>query len=478
MTEPLASPQRLPRSLASRILGAVFVILLIGGFLVTLSTWWNGRQAARQSYDRILLGAAHDIAESIRVQNGAPLADLPVSAFELLAQAPEDRIYYAVRGAHGEFITGLDATLRIEAPARGGGAATRFFEAELNGEPARFVQLTRRFVERDFSGPVEVTVGQTLRARKAMTRALMFDALLPMAAAGLALLLMGWWVIRRALQPLEAITRDLARRDPYNLTPMATDALPRELQVMLGAMNRFMGRLDGQIEAMRNLISDTAHQLRTPVAAIRVQAETAASETDAPARARAMTRLLARSRSLGTLLDQLLSRALVVHRTDSAPRVSVDLREVALEIMERDDHSLLAPEADLRLEIGEDPVMVRADAFSLSEAARNLLGNALKHGQPPVVIGAECTGDEAVLWVRDSGPGPSEAVTARLGDRFNRSAGSREGSTGIGLSIVASVAAAFGGRVEMRRLTGEISGFRAALILPLDHTPLPPEEET
>lgn len=450
------------QSLAARVLGTVLAILLLGGLLVAASTWWNGRQAMRQAYDRILLGAASDIAESIRIQNGTAVVDLPVSAFELLAQAPDDRVFYAVTGPRGEFITGLDATLRIEAPQR---AATgpRYFDASLQGEPARFVQVVRHFVERDFSGPVEVIVGQTLRARKALTAELMLDALWPMALAGLALMLIAWVVIRSALRPLKALTEDLARRDPYDLTPMAADRVPRELQVMLQAMNRFMGRLDGQVEAMRNLISDTAHQLRTPVAAMRVQTETAIAEPEGPARLRALDKLLARSRSLGTLLDQLLSRALVVHRTDSAPRVPVDLREVALEIMERDDHALLAPGAELRLEIGEEPVMVRADAFSLGEAARNLLGNALKHGRQPVSIGAERRGPHAILWVRDSGPGPDDGVIGRLGDRFNRSAGSGEQSTGIGLSIVKSVAAAFGGTVEMSR---DDTGFRAALRLP------------
>ena len=122
------------------------------------------------------------------------------------------------------------------------------------------------------------------------------------------------------------------------------------------------------------------------------------------------------------------------------------------------------PEAELRLEIGDDPVMVRADAFSLNEAAHNLLGNALRHGQPPVSIGVQRRGGEAVLWVQDSGPGPQDSVIDRLGDRFNRNAGTREQSTGIGLSIVTAVATAFGGRIEMSRQAG---GFRAALILPV-----------
>ena len=241
--------------------------------------------------------------------------------------------------------------------------------------------------------------------------------------------------------------------------------LPSELQIMLGAINRFMARLDGQVEAMRNLISDTAHQLRTPVAAIQIHTEAAASEPDPEARERAFARLLGRTRSLGNLLDQLLSRALVVHRTDSVPRANVDLREVALDVMERDDHVVLAPEAELHLDIGEEPVIVRADAFSLGEAARNLLGNALRHGRQPVSIGVSKDGAEAYLWIQDSGPGPDASVIDRLGDRFNRSSASGEQSNGIGLSIVASVAAAFGGRVEM---STNDAGFRASLIFPAE----------
>ncbi|MCO6382640.1 sensor histidine kinase [Oceanicola sp. 502str15] len=455
-------------SLTARVLGTVLAILLVGGLLVAGSIWWNTRAAARQAYDRILFGAASDIAESIRIQQGAPVVELPVSAFELLAQAPDDRVYYAVLGPEGRLITGLGAARAIAPPTREG-AEARFFDDTLDGEAARFVRVTRAFVERDFAGSVEVVVGQTLRARGAMTTGLMLDALLPMAAAGLLLTLLAALVVRSALRPLDALVADLAQRDPYDLTPMPADALPRELGVMLGAMNRFMGRLDGQVEAMRTLISDTAHQLRTPVAAIQLHGESAVEETDEAARGRALARLVARTRSLRTLLDQLLSRALVVHRTDSVPRTPVDLREVALEVMERDDHAVLAPEAELRLEIGDAPVLVRADAFSLQEAAQNLLGNALKHGAPPVAIGAAREGGRAVLWVQDSGSGPEAEVIARLGDRFNRTADSHEQGTGIGLSIVAKVASAFGGKVEMGR---NAQGFRAALVLPAE------EEET
>jgi two-component system sensor histidine kinase TctE len=442
----------------------VLLILLLGGVLVSVSTWMNGRQAARQAYDRILLGAASDIAESIRIQNGEPFVDLPVSAFELLSQAPDDRVHYAVRGPGGRFVTGLDAT-PITPPDPPAGLRPVHFDGSLQGEPARFVQVTRRFAERDFSGDVTVVVGQTLRARRAMALGLMLDALVPMALAGVALVVMAWLAIRSAVRPLGALAEDLSRRDPRDLTPMETGGLPRELALVQAAMNRFMQRLDRQMSATRTLISDSAHQLRTPVAAIRAQAETILEEPDPQARDRALGRLLGRTRSLGSLLDQLLSRALVIHRTDSAPRVAFDLRETALDLVERRDHDLIAPGAEVRLDLGEAPVIVHADAFSVGEAARNLMVNALKHGVPPVVIGVSRRGDSAVLWVQDTGPGPDPAMAERLGQRFERSAASGEDGSGLGLSIVHAVAAAFGGRVEMTR---EAEGFRAALVLPSD----------
>ena len=145
-TVPPSHTPSLPPSLSSRVIKAVLLILLVGGLLVAGATLYNGRLAARQSYDRILLGAAQDIAGSIHIQSGRPIVDLPVSAFELLAQAPEDRIHYAVRGPGNTLITGLDET-DIAPPARRGGASSgpEFFDARLNGEPARFVRVTRRF---------------------------------------------------------------------------------------------------------------------------------------------------------------------------------------------------------------------------------------------------------------------------------------------------------------------------------------------
>ncbi|KMK66186.1 sensor histidine kinase [Puniceibacterium sp. IMCC21224] len=447
-------------SLTSRVTLAFAALLILSGIFVSLAAFAYGRQAAREAYDRLLVGAARDIAASVTVQDGRAVVDLPVSAFELLALAPDDRIAYRVIGPNGDTLTGFDD---VSPPSATRGATLVYYDAPFLGETARYAALTRRFAERSLSGTVQVIVGQTVRAREALALDLTRKALLALGLFGAVLLALAWLVLRQALKPLDRIGATLTTRDPYDLTPMDPDA-PREAAVMIEALNGFMARLDRQMGAMRSLISDTAHQLRTPVAALRAQADLAADEPDEDRRRALVERIHRRSVALGRLLDQMLSRALVIHRIDSVRREQVDLRDVALVVFEAGDHTLLAPGAEVRLDIGADPVTVLGDPLSLAEAARNLLGNALKHGQAPVRIGASQEAGHGLLWVKDAGPGPAEDMHAQGFDRFARTAASKGDSAGLGLSIAAAVAEAFDGRLE---LAPGPDGFRAALILPL-----------
>ncbi|MEY8881797.1 sensor histidine kinase [Donghicola sp. XS_ASV15] len=458
MNEPLTATAR-QRSLSSRVVIGVLSLLLIGGIIVAIASFAYGRQAARQAYDRLLLGAANDITESITIIGGEPLTDLPVSAFQLLALAPDDRVAYAVRGSRGQLLTGQD---HVRLPQSSTTSGPVFYDAPMQDEAARFVTVYRRFAERDFSGTVSVTVGQTLAARNVMALGLTRDALIASLVAGLALMVLATLVIRNAMAPLNKIADELLDRDPYDLTPMDRN-VPAEVSVMIDAMNRFMLRLDRQVSSMRHLISDTAHQLRTPVAAIRAQSELIVEATDEDVRNQMVTRLTRRSRSLGELLDQMLSRALVIHRSDSAPPLPVDLRDIALNVVETRDHELLSPETVVELRIGPDEVIVLADEISLVEAAKNMFNNALRHGQSPVVIGVSQHGDTAEIWVEDAGSGPPADILDRIGERFERSAASTGRSAGLGLSIVRSVANAFQGELSMGR--GD-SGFRVTFTLP------------
>jgi two-component system sensor histidine kinase TctE len=444
-------------SLMARVMLGVLALLVAGGLIVAIASLAYGKQAARQSYDRLLLGAAQDIAESTKIVDGAPIVDLPVSAFSLLSLALDDRISYAVRDENGVLLTGYDTS-----PMSRDRSDQVLFDADLQGEDARFATITRRFAERDYSGTVYFTVGHTLRARNVMAVELTETALMGVGVAGLILLICAFFVIRSTMRPLEHMTSDLIERDPYDLTPMSTKG-PAEVTVAIAAMNQFMRRLDRQVGAMRNLISDTAHQLRTPVAAIRAHAELLGEQGTPEQQQLGLDRLLKRTRSLGSLLDQMLSRAMVIHRTDNAPPLAIDLRDIALHVVELKDHMVLSPDAVVELVIDDDEVIVLADEISLREAVKNMLTNALKHGASPIRIGVTSTGAMGEIWVSDAGPGPSVEMLGRIGDRFERFAASKGTSAGLGLSIVNAVAEAFGGTMH----TGVVDGaFRVTIALP------------
>lgn len=444
-------------SLTTRVAFGIAFLLIFGGVIVSIAAFAYGREAARSAYDRLLLGAATNIASAISVQDGSPEIELPVSAFELLALAPDDRIGYRIIGPDGGTLTGYE-----ELTLPGGRSELRegFFDGEFFGEPARFAVVSRRFAERKLNGTLKVVVGQTLQARNAMAYDITRNALYVLAASGLAMVLLAMVVVRSVLKPLETMAGGLSARDPHDLTPLDT-AVPRETAVMIRALNGFMARLDRQMNSMRHLISDTAHQLRTPVAALRAQADLFTDEADLARKEKVVERIQTRTASLGRLLDQMLAQALVIHRGDSARREAVDMRDIALDVFEEGDHQVLNPELDVLLEIGESPVIVMADEPSLKEALKNLLNNAVKYGASPVRIGATQTSARAAIWVEDSGEGPEDQVLAELGSRFNKATLSRQASSGLGLAIAHSVAVSFGGELKLEK-TGE-GTFRASL---------------
>ncbi|WP_143594949.1 sensor histidine kinase [Thioclava sp. DLFJ4-1] len=449
------------RSLTARLVTGLSGLMIVGGLILALAAFAYGRAAARDAFDRLLVGAANDIAASISIRDGAPVVDLPVSAFELLALAPDDRIAYQVSGPKGAVLTGYEDLPRPGTTAQD----SELYDARFKGEPARYIRVTRRFAERQFSGTVEVIVGQTLRARTQLALSITRNALGGLAVGGIAMLAFAIIIVHSALRPLERLAHRISERDPQDLTPIRA-AVPREVDVLVQATNGFMGRLDRQFATMKSLISDTAHQLRTPVAALRAQSDLAAEEDDPAQRAQIVAKMHSGTVRLSRLLDQMLSRALVIHRADSARRERVDLRNIALDIFEEGDHAALAPGSEIRLEIAEAEVPVLADELSLSEAAKNLLGNALSHGEAPVTIGADMRDGRARLWVRDAGPGPTPELRARLGERFapgHSDTRRRGASSGLGLAIAQSVAETYGGTLEME---SDAAGFTIAITLP------------
>lgn len=443
-------------SLTLRLGAALALVFAAGGLAVALAAFAYGRHAAQQSYDRLLLGAANQIAGSVSIRDGHVMVDLPVAAFQLLSLAPEDRIAYAVLDPAGRVITGYDSLTPLP-------PGETFGNGSFTGERIRIAQVRRPFAERTFSGNVTVVVGQTTRARAELAWAITRGALLAAAVAGLVICLLAVFAVRSSLRPLRQIERALMARPVQDLTPIDV-AVPAEIGSLVATLNRFIARLDRQFDTMKSLIADTSHQLRTPIAALRAQASLAAEERD-PERLRTiLSRIHDRAAGLGRLTDQLLNHALIIHRAEAAPLDRIDLRTVAIRAAEETDHDLFSSGLELALDLPEEEVPCRGDPLSLVEAVKNLAGNALRHGQAPVVLFVATGPEGPVIGTRDRGPGIPAGHWPDAATRYARKTGVSPHSAGLGLAIAAAVARAHGGRLGFARPAA--GGFEAALHLP------------
>ncbi len=456
MTESAVRP-RFSSSLRFRLAVGIILVLAIGGVAVAFAAFAYGRNAAQQSFDRLLVGAATQIAGSLRLSDGKVVVDIPVSAFELLSLAPRDRVVYGVFRDDGTLITGYD----ILSPPD---SDSIFFTGSFAGESARFVRVTRQFAERSFLGSVDVVIGQTTEARRELAQQITQNALIAVSAIGVVMSALAALAVQSALSPLQRIERDIVARSSKDLTPVDLN-VPQEISSLVHALNRFIARIDRQFHVMRTLIADASHQLRTPIAALRAQAELAAEETDRERTLRIVERIHERSKNLSRLTDQLLSHALIIHRADTVDLEPVDLRTVATEAVDQMDQSMSDVDRAIRLALPEGPVICNGDMLSLAEACKNLINNALNHGKSPVTVFVQGQGRLAHIGVRDRGTGIPETMWQNAGSRFTKNAGVSAKSAGLGLAIVNAVAEAHGGQMRIERPSE--TAFEVSLELPL-----------
>lgn len=422
-------------SVVSRLVLVLTALLVVTACVGVYAAYSYGRSAADQVFDRLLTGAALQIAERISVIDGHTIVDLPLSAFELLSLEPNDRIFYRVVGPAGSTLTGFEA---LALPPGRADKDQVIYQTTYRGAPVRAILVHRRIAEQSVSGDTLVIVAHTMEARTALARDIATRAMAAVAAAAVVIIAITLWAARFALTPLGKMENAIKARDPLDLQPFTGEA-PREVEALVAAINNFMGRLDRHVRGMQDFVADTAHQMRTPITAMRAQAELALEEENPERLKLALIKIRRRAIGVSRLMEQLLSQALIIHRVDTTPMVQLDFRRVVLEA-EREYRTFAQVAGDgIILDFPEDEVNVTGDAFSLREAVKNLLANAFIHGKPPVTLHVFVSPEGcAVLQISDSGAGLTPEVVARLGRRYARNEDMPE-SAGLGIAIVCRV---------------------------------------
>lgn len=462
---------RPPRSLRNRlligILGPVMVFLMVNASVL----YRQALQAADTAYDRTLLATAKSIGEQLEVVdrgNGPQLQGaMSYAALEAFEADNRSRLYYRVNGFNGEMVSGFEGLQQWtgQIPQQPVYAAlVDFYDDRYLGTPVRVAVLLQPVAGAQGQGMATVQVAETLELRESLARQLLLDTLWRQVAIMVLIAAVVAAVVHHATRPVQQLSQELLARPENDLRPLPTDGAPSELLPLLEATNQHMDRLAGVLDHQKRFVRDASHQLRTPLAVLKTQVQSAL-RGDLPA-TQALQEIEHTVESATELANQMLALAKVeqLRVQQDAPwrDWSAALQAVALD---------LAPwiaDRQLDFELDTVPVWVRAHDWSLKELARNLMHNAIRHSPVggDLHIALRPLGpDRARLTICDSGPGIAHSLRERLFQPFATADGSAHQS-GLGLAICQGITQALGGRIELiDRVPGP--GLQATVELPM-----------
>lgn len=488
--------------------------MLLGLFAVGLAALYllvrgYAQQTADTTYDQLLRASVLSMADSLQLVQGEWQMDMPYAALALLEQAPRDRVFYRVATGAGSLVSGYDLPA---APERTEAADTpQLYTSRYQGEPVRVAWMERKIAGPRNAEAAVIQVAQTREARNALADSILWQGTLALIGFTGAALALAYWGLRRSLSPIQRIERELAARSASDLHPIAAP-VPEELDTLVQSLDGFMARLSDNLDTLRLFIAEAAHQLRTPLAALHAQMEVALDEEDPGEQRRSLLAVLRNAEKLSRLVNQLLSDASVIHRSNVKQFQPVDLAEL-LRQATYDTVPQADPIPDVRLHLpaaGASPApRFPGDSLMLREAFKNLIDNALRHGSvgkgdAGVARGEEGDGSIDVskdghiegriesriesriedsahdhiditldqhgsgwrVTVADHGPGIPPALANTAFERFARGPNPRTPGAGLGLSIVKRVVDIHQGTLSLSNRVG--GGLEAVIVLPAE----------
>ena len=441
-------------SLRSRVIKHVVLPLVVLWALGTAVAVGVANYFAGQAFDRSLLDDAYTVAANVRMGSAGPALNLSPPEMTALLFDQSESMYFAVLLSNGVLLAG-HAGLRPPPLVE---TAYRFANINFQNRTLRSVSL-QRYEPTEFT----VVVAQTTGARSRLLERMLTYAVVPQIVL-LALLI--WWlwrVIKRDLLPLAELQREVDQRGVRDLSAMplsvTENASTRDVQRLGTAVNAMMKRLDESITAQREFAGNVAHELRTPLAGIRAQADYALANSN-PAIWREQLQGIARGQERAShLVEQLLGLALADEAQDSLQILPIAINEVARDVLLRYMPKADAAGVDLGGDGLDERVIVQADAALLEGILVNLLDNALRYGaadHPQVTVAVTQSDAAVTLSVTDNGPGMTAPAAAQLRQRWALGpAGQRLGEgAGLGLAIVSRYTELLGAQFSLNASPG------------------------
>ena len=466
----MSAPGSLRRTLLIGILAPVGLFIMIN----SVSLYRQTLAAATVAYDRTLLASAKTIGEQLDVEGYDALsvlrAKVPYSALEAFEADNQSRMFYRVSQLDGEMVSGF-AELpfwRGRIPDRTPYAAlVDFYDERFRDEPVRVAVLLQPVSSERGRGMAVVQVAETLELRETLARKILLDTLWRQLLLMIVIAALVVLVVQRATLPVRRLSAELAARSEDDLRPIDAPDAPRELRPLINATTDVMGRLQRLLDHQKRFVRDSAHQLRTPLAVLKAQVQSARRGDMPPEQAFGeISDTVDRG---AALVNQMLSLAKVEQLRQQPESERLDWAEIARDVAL--DLSALIADKAIDFEFDGTPTPVRAHRWMLQELTRNLLHNAIKHSplEARLWLSVGTVQDEAVLTLRDEGPGIPAELRQRLFAPF--AAGNVMSGSGLGLAISREIVQTLRGSIALDNLetAGFVTGLNAVVRLPLDN---------
>ena len=467
----------LRRSIRNRTLVLVLGILLLSLSLISWRSYRDARHEIEELFDA-------QLAQSARLVQGLVMRQMEPSARHALQSALdaavnarrnqgvpghdyETKLGFQVYAADGSSVLqsagapngALQELAKADSASPFSALSGGYHDVQLDGHAWRL------FLLHDPEDELWILVSERDDVRGELVGKIARRSLLP-DLIGLPLLaLLIWLAVGWGLRPLAHMAQLLKNRDPDNLAPLLLAPLPQELEPVAASLNRLLQQVNQLVDREKRFIADAAHELRTPLAVLRIHAQNAQQAGSEADRDEALRQLLAGVDRTTRVVTQLLTLARLEPSAQQLRLAPLDMRRLTRDTLAELTPLAIARDQELTLEIDEhDDYSLTGDAASLATLLQNLVGNALTYTPSGgrIEVQLRSTPDKLIIEVSDSGPGIAPELREQLFERFVR-LGDGQGA-GLGLSIVARIAELHGATVEL--LDSALGGLRAIVRIP------------
>lgn len=455
-TPAAQTEERVQRSLFGEILDWMLVPLLLLWPISIAITYVVAKSIANQPFDQALDDSVTVLSQQVSEVNGKVVTRLTTPSRDFLRADDVDNVYYLITGPHGEYIDGdrdMHAPAAEDEPAHPG--KVKFWDSSLHGSDVRIaytyvdlrsaVDAGRAADKQERPRVALVQVGETLEKRARLANEIIKGVILPQFLILPIALALIWFALSRGLSPLSELQQRIRARRPDDLSPIDSGQVPEEISPLVRSLNDMLSRLSLSIQTQKRFIADAAHQMKTPLAGMRMQSELALRQTSQHDIHRSLEQLAKSSESATRLVNQLLSLARAENQSqESAPFIEADLSEFARAVVQDWVEASFSQRIDFGFEQADRPLPVLCNPLMLRELLGNLIDNALHYtpveGRVTVRVRDDAAAGLAILEVEDTGPGIPPAERDHVFQRFYRILDSGRGGSGLGLAIVREIA--------------------------------------